>query len=156
MTVNYNHRTWTNVYIRGIVFGYSHTHTLVLTVTEVERQEKYVLIRDQVKSAQGLSFWRESEAEGRSRNSNTEQNAFFFSASGGFQLQSFKTETAPRSQGNLGKGYRSFFFPVNIWYHCSWWMEGNLGTKQTFAPYANALAFMGSLRSARILALPRV
>lgn len=35
-------------------------------------------------------------------------------------------------------------------------MEGNLGTKQTFAPYANVLAFMGSWRSVRILALPQI
>lgn len=32
-------------------------------------------------------------------------------------------------------------------------MESNLGTKQTFAPYANVLAFMGSWRSTGILAL---
>lgn len=76
-----------------------------------------MLIRDQEKSAQGLSFWRKTEAEGRTRNSRTAQNGFF-SGSGGFQLQSYKTETAPRSQGNLSKRYCSFF-SVNIWYHCS-------------------------------------
>lgn len=35
-------------------------------------------------------------------------------------------------------------------------MEGNLGTKQTFASYANVFAFMGSWRSARILALLQI
>lgn len=35
-------------------------------------------------------------------------------------------------------------------------MGSNLGTKQTFAPYANVLAFMGSWRSTGILALLQI
>lgn len=52
----------------------------------------------QNKSVQVLSFWKKTEA--RTWNS-IGQNTFFFPGSGGFQLQSYKTETAPRGQGNL-------------------------------------------------------
>lgn len=127
-----------------------HPHPLSPDCSCTTRKgEKHKDYRSRKKSVQGSSFWRKTEAEGRTRNSNIAHSAFF-QVQVASNYKAIKQRLHLESQDNLSRRYCSFF-PVNIWFHCSWWMEGNLGTKPTFTPYADVPAFMGSWRSARIL-----
>lgn len=148
----------TLVNVSGVMFGYSPPspppHTYSPDYSWSKKKGENILIKHQANFAQGLNSGERPKLKKEPETATSHR--MLFSGSGGFQLQSYETEAAPRSQGNLSKRYCCFFFSVNIWYHCSWWMEGNLGTKQTFASYANVFAFMGSWRSARILALLQI
>lgn len=94
--------------LQGLCLVISPIHTLSPDYSWSKKKGENALIKHQAKSAQGLTSGERPKLKEEPETATLHRT--LFSGSGGFQLQSYETEAAPRSQGNLSKRYCCFFF----------------------------------------------
>lgn len=109
----YNYRICNNKHFGKCFGGYvwlfpppTHTHSPGYSWSK--KKGENILIKHQANFAQGLNSGERPKLKKEPETATSHR--MLFSGSGGFQLQSYETEAAPRSQGNLSKRYCCFFF----------------------------------------------